>query len=78
MKLLDSESELETTIPLEKVLQGSQFTSGGTHLLLDHQGKKEPISEFITPWRDTLGNVRVWLLLFVNVAVPLKRRCAVR
>ena len=64
MKLLDSESELETTIPLEKVLQGSQFTSGGTHLLLDHQGKKVPISEFITPWRDTLGNVKGMVIAF--------------
>jgi PAS domain S-box-containing protein len=64
MMLLDSETELSTTIPLEKVLQGSQFTSGATHLLLDHQGNKRPISEFITPWRDSLGNIKGVVIAF--------------
>jgi PAS domain S-box-containing protein len=64
MILLDSETELRTTIPLEKVLEGSQFTSGGTHLLLNHQGQKLSISEFITPWRDALGNTKGMVIAF--------------
>jgi PAS domain S-box-containing protein len=64
MILLDSETELRTTIPLEKVLEGSQFTSGGTHLLLNHKGQKLSISEFITPWRDSLGTTKGMVIAF--------------
>ena len=64
MILLDSETELRTTIPLEKILEGSQFTSGGTHLLLDQEGNKRPISEFITPWKDSLGNIKGMVIAF--------------
>jgi PAS domain S-box-containing protein len=64
MWLLDAETELSTSIPLEKVLEGSQFTAGGTHLLLNHQGQKLSISEFITPWRDAMGNTKGMVIAF--------------
>lgn len=64
MRLLDSETGLETTIPLERVLQGAQFASGGTHLLLDQNGQQVPISEFVTPWRDALGQVKGMVIAF--------------
>jgi PAS domain S-box-containing protein len=62
--LLDSETEYASTIPLERVLRGAQFTSGTAHLLLDHKGKKFAISEFISPWYDSLGNIKGMVVAF--------------
>jgi PAS domain S-box-containing protein len=62
--LLDSETEYASTIPLERVLRGAQFTSGTAHLLLDHKGKKFPISEFVSPWYDSLGNIKGMVVAF--------------
>jgi PAS domain S-box-containing protein len=62
--LLDSETEYHSTIPLERVLKGAQFTSGSAHIILDHQGQKIPISEFVSPWHDALGNIKGMVVAF--------------
>jgi PAS domain-containing protein len=62
--LLDSETEYAATIPLERVLKGAQFTSSSAHLILDHQGQKIRISEFVSPWYDTQGNIKGMVVAF--------------
>jgi PAS domain S-box-containing protein len=62
--LLDSETEYASTIPLERVLQGAQFTSNRAHIILDHQGQKIAISEFISPWYDALGTIKGMVVAF--------------
>jgi PAS domain S-box-containing protein len=64
LTLLDRETELPCMVPLERVLQGEQFSSGLTHLVRDRQGNTFPVSEFVTPWYDALGRIKGVIVAF--------------